>query len=150
MGRDMTDYTPRTQRIIFTQQELDALKAILDSGDRGGFYMAYYAMTDSTEALLQAKVATFSGMVGGAAFAANRFLQDEYGIDGTEVAGRYPGIYYLSQQVALSGYNEIADSADPTDGDGTGKITDQVFFDSASDAWAVNNIVDLFPVTCSS
>jgi hypothetical protein len=90
--------------------------------DRGGFYMTYYAMTDSTEALLQAKVATFSGMVGGAAFAANRFLQDEYGVDGTETPERYSGIYYLSQQVAVSGYEEIEASADPNEGDGTGKI----------------------------
>jgi Ca2+-binding RTX toxin-like protein len=141
----MTDYNARSQRVIFTQQELAALKAILDGGDRGGFYMTYYAMTDSTEALLQAKVATFSGMVGGAAFAANRFLQDEYGVDGTETPERYPGIYYLSQEVAVSGYDEIEASADPDEGDGTGKISDQVFFDSASDAWDDEGIVDIFP-----
>jgi hypothetical protein len=37
--------------------------------------------------LLQAKVATFSGAVGGAAFAANRFLQDQYGATRTVQAG---------------------------------------------------------------
>lgn len=53
---------------------------------RGSFYLAYYAMTDSQEALLQAKISTFSGLVGGEAFAANRFLQDLYGQDGSQQA----------------------------------------------------------------
>ena len=43
----MADYITRDQRVILTQEELDALKALLDAGDRGGFYMTYNAMTDS-------------------------------------------------------------------------------------------------------
>jgi hypothetical protein len=60
---------------------------MLQAGDRAGFYLAYNAMTDSAQALRQAKIATFSGLVGGAAFAANRFLQDEFGADGSEQPG---------------------------------------------------------------
>src|SRR5947209_3804154 len=103
----MSDYTIRNGSVILTQQELNALNAVLSAGDRAGFYILYNAMTDSAEALLQSKVATFSGLVGGAAFAANRFLQDEYGVTGTVQSGVYPGIYYLSQQVAQSAYNAI-------------------------------------------
>src|ERR1044071_413326 len=133
----MADYITRDQRVILTQEELDALKALLDAGDRGGFYMTYNAMTDSAEAMLQAKVATFSGLAGGAAFAANRFLQDQYGADGSESPDRYPGIYYLSQEVATSAYDAIRDSAAST-GTGTGKIGDQEFFNTAVRAWAEN------------
>jgi hypothetical protein len=65
----MLDYKVRNGSVILAQQELDALNAIVTAGDRAGFYVLYNAMTDSREALLQAKVATFSGLVGGAAFA---------------------------------------------------------------------------------
>ena len=67
----MPEYIPRSNRIVLTQQELTAFDDMLKAGDRAGFYLTYYAMTDSAEALLQSKVATFSGLVGGAAFAAN-------------------------------------------------------------------------------
>jgi hypothetical protein len=76
--------------LVLTQQELGALNSMLQEGDRAGFYITYYEMTGSAEALLQAKVATFSGLAGGAAFVANQFLQEEYGADGTEQAGLYP------------------------------------------------------------
>jgi hypothetical protein len=131
----MADFNAKDSRVVLTSGELDALGALVKSGDRAGFYLAYYAMTDNKEALLQSKVATFSGSLGGAAFAANRFLQDQYG------AG-YPGIYYLSQKVALSGYDAIVGSAQ---GAGTGKITEDVLFQSAKDAWINAGVPELFP-----
>jgi len=126
----MSDPVVRNGSVVLTEDELNVLDTMLQSGDRAGFYLTYNAMTDSAEALLQAKIATFSGLVGGAAFAANRFLQEEYGVDGTEQPDRYPGIYYLSQLVARSAYNAIAASADPN-GSGTGKISDDTFFQTA-------------------
>lgn len=47
-------------RIPLTSRELATLKAFVDAGDRGGFYMAYYAMTGNSEALLTAQISTFS------------------------------------------------------------------------------------------
>jgi hypothetical protein len=141
----MSDYKVRNGSVILTQQELDALNAMVVAGDRAGFYMVYNAMTDSKEALLQAKVATFSGLVGGAAFAANRFLQDEYGATGTVQANVYPGIYFLSQQVALSALDAIQASANENNDTGTGKIDDNTFFASAADAWRQNGAAQLFP-----
>jgi hypothetical protein len=47
-----------------TDQEINVLSDLLAAHDRGGFYMAYNAMLDSHEALLQAQVSTFSGAVG--------------------------------------------------------------------------------------
>jgi hypothetical protein len=58
----MVDYTSRENRIVFTHGEIDAMDKMLAAGDRAGFYLTYYAMTDSSEALLQSKIATFSGM----------------------------------------------------------------------------------------
>src|SRR5690242_13621626 len=114
----MTDFQSNGYTVKLSQQELDALTAVLSAGDRGSFYLTYAAMTDSNEAVLQAKISTFSGLVGGAAFAANRFLQDEYGVDGTVSDGKYPGIYFLSQQVALSGLDAIKASAGSSTGTG--------------------------------
>jgi hypothetical protein len=113
----MTDYSERNDRAVLTNVELNAMQSMLNSGDRAGFYLTYYSMTDSAEALLQSKIATFSGMAGGAAFAANRFLQDQYGAN-------YPGIYYLSQQVAQFGLDAIKASVQ---NDGSGKIDERRF-----------------------
>jgi hypothetical protein len=135
----MSLYISRIGRIVFSQQELSALNDVLKSGDRAGFYLAYYGMTDSHGALLQSKVATFGEAVGGAAFAANRFLQDEY----TSGQTPYPGIYVLSQQVARSAYNAIA--RDATTGGGAGKIDDDAFLASANAAWAAADLLHLFP-----
>src|SRR5690348_13730491 len=120
----MSDFNVVDNRVVFSSAEIQALSDLVQSGDRAGFYLAYYGMTDSSEALLQAKITTFSGLSGGAALAANRFLQDQY--------SQYPGIYYLSEQVALSGLDAI--TADLDTG-GTGKIMDQAFFESARAAW---------------
>jgi len=140
----MADFVTHDSIVPLTQQELDALSDMLSSGDRAGFYLTYYAMTGSQEALLQAKIATFSGDVGGEAFAANGLLQEAYGQDGTEPdRGTYPGIYYLSQQVARAAYDAIETSANSSDG--VGVVDDQTIFDSASSAWADEGIGRLFP-----
>ena len=68
-----------TGSIALTTEELAALEKTLKSGDRGGFYNAFVAMTGSHEAELQVAVNTFSGLTGGGAFAANRFLQEAFG-----------------------------------------------------------------------
>src|SRR5712664_479710 len=117
----MSDPIVRNGSVALTPEELDVLDSMLKAGDRAGFYIAYYSMTGSAQALLQAKIATFSGLTGGAAFAANRFLQDNY--------SQYPGIYYLSQQVARSAYNAILASAT---NDGAGLISDDKMLESAA------------------
>ena len=139
----MTDYTTRGTIVPLTEAELSALNKMLASGDRAGFYLTYYSMTGSQEALLQAKIATFSGEVGGEAFVVNELLQYAYGEDGTEVSGSYPGLYYLSQKVARSAYSAIFDAASH----GTGVIDDATFFSSAQLAWASapDNAGRLFP-----
>ena len=54
-------------KMELTASEHKIMQQLLDAHDRGGFYMVYEAMTDSTEAGLQSRISTFSGNVGGAA-----------------------------------------------------------------------------------
>ena len=91
--------------------EYDQLKLMLDSGDRTGFDMAYYAMTGTDAVVLEAKISSFSGAVGGVAFGANRLQQAWHG-PGTGSTPEYLGVYYLSQQVAIEGLATIKASVD--------------------------------------
>ncbi|MGX5800447.1 Ig-like domain-containing protein [Bradyrhizobium sp. Arg314] len=120
-----------------TDGEVAVLSSLVDAHNRGGFYMAYNAMFDSSEASLQSRIATFSGPVGGVAFAANRILQVVFG-PGTNADPEYTGIYHLSQKVAESALAAIrSDLLSPsnTDGSADGYINDGSFFDSATAAW---------------
>jgi hypothetical protein len=104
------------QRIPLSEIEYARLAEMLEKGDRAGFYMAYYAMTGNTEALLTAKISTFSERSGGIAFAANWLLQDQYRSAAPEQGGQpYQGIYYLSQQVAESILASIRQDLDNED-----------------------------------
>src|SRR5215813_1594750 len=89
-------------RIVLTAEEIAALRKMLDAGDRSGFYLAYYGMTGNSEALLTAKISSFSGNVGGVAFASNWLLQDQYRGAGPAGSSPYAGIYFLSQKVAVA------------------------------------------------
>ncbi len=66
-------FTNDGEKSKLSAQELAYLQSFLTAGDRGGFYMAYYAMVSNTdfgstfgktEASLQTMIATFSGQVG--------------------------------------------------------------------------------------
>jgi hypothetical protein len=87
-------------RLVLTDTELAILDKFLLAGDRAGFYMAYYAMTGNTEALLTSKISTFSEASGGAALASNWLLQDQYRVAGPSGSSPYRGIYAISQEVA--------------------------------------------------
>ena len=72
-----------------TQQHLDALQELINEGDRGGFYLAYYEMLKGVDVqyidggqaakdaalgqvMMQAHISTYSGFFGGAALLGNR------------------------------------------------------------------------------
>jgi hypothetical protein len=76
-----------TGRLALTAAEQQLMQDFLNAHDRGGFYMVYNAMTDSAEASLQGRIATFSGNVGGAALVANRLAQVQYGPDALQTTG---------------------------------------------------------------
>jgi hypothetical protein len=108
--------------LALTIAEINALQFMLDAHDRAGFYMTYYAMTDSSAAALTASIATFSDNAGGVAYAANRIGQ-AWGFPGT-----YPGIYAQSQAVAQAALNGIEVNA-------TGLLTDEQLFQTTVLAW---------------
>jgi hypothetical protein len=139
----MGDLTISDTTLVLTDQEFAVLNQLVASGDRTGFYMAYYAMTGSQEAALQAKISSFSDNVGGYAFVANRLEQILFGPTGSfNQSFQYPGIYFLSQQVAEGALAAISTSV--ADG-GTGKVQDQDIFTAAKQAWVKNGVGDLFP-----
>jgi Ca2+-binding RTX toxin-like protein len=131
------------QDIRLTQAEKDYLQSFLDSGDRPGFYMAYYSMVSSDtstmlvpsdvgkdEASLQSKISSFSGLTGAAAYLSNRLVE--------EADPAYPGIYDLSQKVAQSAMTFVNDA-------GGAFISDDNMFASADTAWAASPVHDDFP-----
>ncbi len=68
----MADTTlTQNNKLPITTAENDYLNKLRMAGDRTGMYLAYYNMTGSEEATLQAKISSFSGIVGGVAYGAN-------------------------------------------------------------------------------
>src|SRR4030081_3048325 len=65
-----------------TQNDLSQLRARIDAGDRAGFYILYYSLTGSEQALVQAQVSSYSGVYGQLAFfsnaAAKTYLGNQY------------------------------------------------------------------------
>ncbi|MBD2255253.1 Ig-like domain-containing protein [Nostoc parmelioides] len=127
-----------------TDKELNILEALLKAGDRGAFHYVYSELADNGDARLTAKISTFSDTVGGIAFASNWWLQLRFGKDAPDfsLATAYPGIYYLSQQVAESILNAV--KQDISSG-GTGKLTDEEHFQAAANAWRNKGQINQFP-----
>lgn len=81
----------KDERIPLTADELTVINTLLEAGDRAGYYVAYYEMTGNNEALLTAKIASFSEEVGGVAFVSNWLLQNDFRSSPIP----YSGIYFL-------------------------------------------------------
>ena len=128
--------------LALTQAELTMLQDILSTGDRAGFYTAYYAMTGSQVADLQARIADFSGPVGSVAFGANRLIQDAFG-PGSGQTPQFAGIYNLSQQIAQHALDAIV--VDAISGPTGGNIDDTAFFATARKSWFDANNEKYFP-----
>jgi trimeric autotransporter adhesin len=126
-------------RIALSQAELAYLQSLLNAGDRPGFYMAYYNMTGSEQAILQAQVSSFSEGTGGSAIAANWVLQSVFAPQ-----GMYLGIYVISQGVAQNAMNAIRADAEASGGNG-GFIGSTVMLDSAAAFWDSIGQANQFP-----
>ncbi|MEM8561040.1 MAG: calcium-binding protein [Pseudomonadota bacterium] len=124
------------ENLALTDAELSYLRGFLVAGDRGGFYMAYYNMTGSQQAIEQAQISTFSELYGGGAFLANALLQYYYYDHPTTTYDM--GIYTLSQAVADSAFRTI-------EGSETGIISDEEMFQAAQLAWINAGVEPLFP-----
>ncbi|MEM9797124.1 MAG: Ig-like domain-containing protein [Pseudomonadota bacterium] len=143
-----------TQRVynghfVLTDLEFDALETLLESGDRGGFYLTYGGMIAADPAggakqlQEQAKIATFSDNVGAAAFYANSLMQESFRFDPLPNQDPYRGIYYLSQDVAVSALDAAFRNRDQEEKDGI--LSSDDVFDSAEDAWKDASNAEYFP-----
>lgn len=143
-----------------SETELSRLKAMLDAGDRGGFYLAYHAMTGSDEALLTGKISTFSEPTGGIAYVSNWLMQQRFQPGGEPPLGGdapYLGIYALSQRVAQESFKAIRADANGEvydvktgqdlkhDGVADGVVSDQRLFNSSFNAWDLAPNKHMFP-----
>jgi hypothetical protein len=162
------------QRLALTSSEVQILENLAKAGDRAGFYIAYYGMTGNKEALLTASIATFSGYVGGTAYAANWLLNDRYGVDRQPGAPRpdlapfvtgggfmpgdnapFAGMYAISQKIVEQTLAAIKDDLSPgtiedqnglgVDGKRDGNTTDSRLFLGAWNAWLGVNNYTMFP-----
>lgn len=129
------------RKVALTSRELEYLQKFLDAGDRAGFYMAYYNMTESQGAILQAQISSFSGLIGGTAYGANALLQEQFR-DPRPGEAQYKGIYFLSQKVAENALLSIDESIQQG---GSGVITDIEMFNSAQAAWDAQGQASQFP-----
>ena len=134
-----------SELVALTDNELGVLDRLLDAGDRGAFHYIYGTMSDVQDALLTAKISTFSDTVGGIAFAANWYGQELYrqpdGLRAGE-ASAYPGIYIQSQNVALEQLSQIKADADT---ESAGVLGETEHFLAAAEAWDDALAGDLFP-----
>ena len=105
------------------------------TGDRAGFYLDYYNLTGSKNALFLAQISSFSGVSGGAALIANQ-------IDAA--FPNYPGggVEAFSKDIAQKIYDQI--SADVNSG-GTGVLPDTQLVSIAQNKWDTLQIGNLFP-----
>lgn len=125
-----------------TDVELAVMDAMVERGDRAGYDIVYFAMTGNDAVAGEAQVATFSERPGSVAFGANRLMQEAFKDIAKAGQAQYRGIYFLSQEVALHGLDAVRQ--DLIDG-GTGLLTNNEYFDSATKAWQDNLNTDYFP-----
>jgi hypothetical protein len=95
-------------------------------GDRTGAYILLWQLTGSEEALRQARISSFSGGEGGAAFGAKLQLQRELG-------AKYPGVFNLSQQVFEASLKNVEKNL-PYINAGTMSV-DKAMFTGGEAAW---------------
>lgn len=120
-----------------TSIDLSRFSQELSRGDRAGFYLDYYNLTGSTQALALAQISSFSGAAGGAASLANQ-------IDRALVPA-YPagGVDAFSLQIATDIYDKIV--LDVMSDGGTGVLTNSDLLSTAQHRWDVLGLGTYFP-----
>ena len=99
-----------------TESDVNSLQQILNTEGRTAFYIEYYELTGSEQAMLQAQISSFSSFVGGIAYAANLSVA---GILGSKYP--YGGVEGFSEAISKAELNAI--SNDVKNG-GTGILSD--------------------------
>src|SRR5882757_361490 len=119
-----------------TVNDLTQLQARIDAGDRAGFYILYYNLTGSEQALVQAQVSSYSGFYGQVAFFSNAAAK-------TYLGNQYPE---TTDQFSLSIASDLNNRVrDDVFNGGSGTFTDSEILQFAKIQWNIRNIGDYFP-----
>ncbi|MEQ1671134.1 MAG: hypothetical protein ABL893_09780, partial [Hyphomicrobium sp.] len=118
------------------------MEVMVKHGDRAGYDVTYFAMTGNDAVAGEAQVSTFSERPGSVAFGANRLMQEAFKDFALAGQTTYRGIYFLSQEVALHGFDAVRENV--TNG-GTGLLSNDKYFDSATQAWVDGVNQNYFP-----
>jgi hypothetical protein len=119
-----------------TQNNLSQLQARIDAGDRAGFYILYYNLTGSEQALVQAQVSSYSGMYGQLAFFSNAAAKAYLGNQYTETTDQF------SLAIAADLNNRIKSSVNSGE---SGVFSNDDILGFAKEQWVVRDLGDYFP-----
>lgn len=136
------------QNILNSLQTKDQTYQIYD---RGEAYVRLHAETNSSAAVLEGNISTFSGILGGAAFLANYILADKakysdvsYSYSMENQAGQPNDIYVMSQLIAVDHVRTaIFDYNDPAGNKGSLTLSQGI--QAARNTWTANGMQDQFP-----
>ena len=123
-----------------TQQEINELEELIESGDRTGYYVRYYELTGSEQTLMQARISSFSGPEGEAVRLANVAIKDV--LEGREAGYPEGGLIAFSDEIARSHFSSVKDSLEEGRG---GYLTDQEVIDSDARIWDAHGIGEFYP-----
>lgn len=118
-----------------SKKQMTELSAIMERGDRTGYYMKYYDFTGSDSTLLMAKISSFSGMIGGIAKEANKLL---------ETNPNYPkeGVIWFSEMIAKEHHAKVKQSYDSYS---KGILSDIEVYNAVQTVWGRLNLKEFFP-----
>src|ERR1051325_7088261 len=116
-----------------TQNDLNQLQARIDAGDRAGFYIEYYNLTGSQQALAQAQISSYSGMYGQLAFFSNAAAKAYLGSQYSETTDQF------SLAIAADLNNRIRSSVNSGH---DGVFSDDEILRFAKDQWDARGIGD--------
>src|SRR4051812_15865988 len=119
-----------------TQNDLNQLQARIEAGDRAGFYILYYNLTGSEQALVQAQVSSYSGAYGQAAFFANAAAKTYLGNQYSETTDQF------SLEIAADFNNKIITNVN---NGGTGVFSNGDILKFAKDQWVARGLGEYFP-----
>ena len=135
------------------QNDLQVKDSDFNIYDRGEMYLRLYSLTDSPATALEGNIATFSGIVGGAAFLANYVLADNsqngkaaagYSYSMTNAAEQPNDVYGLSHAVATDHMIAVVADFNLLNGN-NGNLSVSDGNTAAAKTWLDRSLPDQFP-----
>ena len=103
----MTEYA----KVFLTAQQLETLRKLQLSDDRGGFYIQLHQYDPKEIYFLMGQISQFSGFAGGVAEGANKFVSIHDNYPSEDIGG----VYLFSHQVTASVFQAVENAFDAKD-----------------------------------